>query len=56
VRTIDDQQIVSNGDMAEPANSGASRLQLPLAVDVNKPSQSNLSDFINTVRAYNAPK
>ncbi|MBE9568887.1 MAG: hypothetical protein IMF14_09330, partial [Proteobacteria bacterium] len=54
VRTIDNQQVVNNAGMAEPAASGTNSQQLPLAVDIEKPSQSYLSDFINTVRAYNA--
>ena len=56
VETIDGEKIISNGsNLATSATAAKSSVQLPLAVDVHKPAQSRLYDFIDTVRAYNAP-
>lgn len=51
------EQLVSNGqNLSQQGQPTANKnVQLPLAVDINKPSQARLEDFINTVRAYNAP-
>ena len=57
VATIGGQQVVSNG--RSPANQTPqdnNNLQIPLAVSVDRPAQSYLGDFINTVRAYNTPQ
>ena len=56
VATIDNEQIVSNGrNFAKQAVASQNNkiIQVPLAVNVDKPSQSRLDDFVNTVRAYN---
>jgi hypothetical protein len=53
----DGEQVVSNGrnlPAQDPAGSQNKKVSLPLAVDIEKPSQARLDDFINTVRAYNA--
>lgn len=56
VTTINGEQIVSNGrNLAEQAGAVQNKhvIQVPLAVSADKPSQSRLDDFINTVRAFN---
>lgn len=64
VATVDGEKIVRSGkDLSQqhstPALSRYSltpqRVQVPLAVSADDPSQSNLNDFINTVRTYNTP-
>jgi hypothetical protein len=60
VITVNGEQIVTNGknlsaQQSRSVKAYSSSIQLPLAVSANNPSQSNLNDFINTVRAYNAP-
>jgi len=56
VLTVDNEQIVSSGrNLAEQAQNMNRSVQVPLAVRADKPSQSRLDDFINTVRAYNTP-
>lgn len=56
VLTVNGEQIVSNGRRLTAAPGQTSRnLQIPLAVNVENPTQARLDDFINTVRAYNMP-
>lgn len=71
VLTENNEKIINTGhNLAEPPNTiipGAintetitpsttnSAVQIPLAVRADKPTQSRLDDFINTVRAYNTP-
>ncbi len=51
VITVDDEETVTNGrNMAGQTLTA----QLPLAVNTEKPAQSRINDFINTVRAFNA--
>ena len=62
VTTVDGEQIISNGHSLAQQSSRIisdevatrSSVQVPLAVNKNKPSQANLYDFINSVRAFNA--
>ena len=63
VRTIDGEQIITNGHnlaqqssriISNDPSTSNSAVQLPLAVSINNPAQARLSDFINSVRAYNA--
>ncbi len=54
--TIEDgEKIVSSGRNLSAPSIGKSKhsATLPLATNINKPSQARLNDFINTVRAYN---
>lgn len=55
VTTENGQQVVSNGrKLSSTSTTGLNKsVQLPLAVDIEKPSQARLDDFINTVRAFN---
>ncbi|MCK5396376.1 MAG: hypothetical protein KAJ32_10305 [Gammaproteobacteria bacterium] len=55
VTTINGEQIVSNGkNLTEsPSTIDNNIVQVPLAISADKPSQSRLVDFINTIRAYN---
>jgi hypothetical protein len=59
VLNINGEQVVSNGrsqanqSPAQQAEQTSKAVQVPLAVRVDRPSQSRLDDFINTVRAYN---
>ena len=59
VLTINNEQVVSNSrsqvnqPQIKQAEQTSKAVQVPLAVSVDKPSQSRLDDFINTVRAYN---
>lgn len=55
VVTENGEQIVSNGRKLADDTIGKAKnsATVPLAVDINKPSQARLNDFINTVRAYN---
>jgi len=56
VLTINGEQLVSNGrNLAEQPAQNNSSIQIPLAVRTDKPTQTRLDDFINTVRAYNTP-
>lgn len=56
VLIVNGEQIVSNGhNLTQQAEQNSRNIQLPLAVRADKPSQSRLDDFINTVRAYNTP-
>ena len=60
VLNINGEQVVSNGrslvnqSQTQQAGQTSKPVQIPLAVRVDRPSQSRLDDFINTVRAYNA--
>ncbi len=54
VRTQDNEKVVSNGSrLANQPTTANTTIQVPLAVRANNPRQSQLADFINTVRAYN---
>ncbi len=59
VFTEDDELVVNNGhhitdqQTTEWSPENARSVQVPLAVRADKPSQSRLADFINTVRAFN---
>lgn len=56
VITINGEQIVSNGsNLADQARVVQNKniIQVPLAVSADRPTQSYLDDFINTVRAFN---
>jgi hypothetical protein len=54
VTKIDGEQLVSNGrNLTEPASTNNYAVQIPLAINVEKPTQSRLNDFINTIRSYN---
>lgn len=59
VSTINDEQHVSNGrslsrqPQEKESKQNSSKVQVPLAVRADNPSQARLDDFINTVRAYN---
>jgi len=59
VSTINNEQIVNSGHsrlnqpQTRQLEQTSKAVQVPLAVSVDRPSQSRLSDFINTVRAYN---
>jgi hypothetical protein len=56
VSTINDEQVVSSGrNLAAQTQTIDSNIQLSLAVRADKPTQSQLDDFINTVRTYNTP-
>ena len=56
VQTENGEKIISNGrHLAEQPDTINHNVQIPLAVRADKPSQSRLNDFINTVRAYNTP-
>ena len=56
VQIINNEPIVISGsNLSTQPQSGTAAIQLPLAVRIEKPTQSRLEDFINTVRAYNAP-
>jgi len=56
VSTINDEQVVSSGrNLAAQAQTTNNKVQVPLAVRADNPTQSRLDDFINTVRAYNTP-
>jgi hypothetical protein len=56
VLTVNGEQVVSNGrNLATQPEQSSRSVQLPLAVRADKPSQSRLNDFLNTVRAYNTP-
>ena len=56
VVTVNGEQVVDNGHQlaVNPVHSRKS-VQVPLAVNTSKPSQTRLDDFINTVRTYNTP-
>lgn len=54
VTTINGEQVVSNGrNLTEPASTNSHTIQVPLAINADKPSRSRLPDFINTIRSYN---
>jgi hypothetical protein len=59
VLTINNEQVVSNSrsltyqPQTRQLEQTSKAVQVPLAVSVDRPSQSRLDDFINTVRAYN---
>ncbi len=54
VTTINGEQVVSNGrNLTEPNSSNNYAVQIPLAINAERPSQSRLNDFINTIRSYN---
>jgi len=59
VLTINNEQVVSNSrsladqPQTRQLEQTSKTVQVPLAVSVDRPSQSRLDDFINTVRAYN---
>lgn len=54
VESINGEKIVSNGSKPAPqVNSGNRSINIPLAINPENPTQSNLNNFINTVRAYN---
>jgi hypothetical protein len=57
VTTENGEQVVSNGRNLTPQKPGSlnKSVLLPLPVNIDKPSQSRLDDFINTVRAFNTP-
>jgi len=56
VFSVNGEQIVDNGrQLTVKAVQSSRSVQVPLAVNINKPSQARLADFINTVRTYNAP-
>ena len=57
VVTENGEQIVSNGrNLSQQNTAGLNKdVQVPLAVNIDEPSQARLDDFINTVRAYNTP-
>jgi len=61
VISVNGEQIISNGrrlsgsPQSEHSQQNSRAVQIPLAVRADKPSQSRLDDFINTVRGYNTP-
>ncbi len=56
VLSENNEKIISNGrGLAQQPNTINRAVQIPLAVRADKPSQSRLDDFINTVRAFNTP-
>lgn len=56
VTTENNEKIINSGrNLAEQPNTINRDVQVPLAVRADRPSQSRLDDFINTVRAYNTP-
>lgn len=57
VKTVNNEKIVSNGrNLDEPAPLDNNRaITIPLAIDVHRPSQARLDNFINTIRSYNTP-
>jgi len=56
VMTENNEKLISNGRrLAGRPDTIKRNVQIPLAVRADKPSQSRLDDFINTVRAYNTP-
>ena len=56
VITINNEQVVSSGsNLAAQPQARDRNIQVPLAVRADKPTHSQLDDFINTVRAYNTP-
>ncbi len=55
VTKVNGENIVSNGrDLSNQTPENNHSVQIPLAVDVNKPAQAQLDNFINTVRSFNA--
>jgi len=56
VMTENNEKLISNGRrLSGRPDTIKHNVQIPLAVRADKPSQSRLDDFINTVRAYNTP-
>jgi len=56
VSTLNDEKIVSNGrSLVVQPQHNSNTVQIPLAVDADKPTHARLDDFINTVRAFNTP-
>ena len=56
VSTVNGEQIVSNGrSLVVQPQQNSNTIQIPLAVDADKPTHARLDDFINTVRAFNMP-
>ncbi len=56
VSTVNGEQIVSNGrSLVVQPQQNSNTIQIPLAVDANKPTYARLDDFINTIRAFNTP-
>jgi len=54
VETVNGEQVISNGSRLSMPSATVNRpIQVPLAVNTQNPTQSRLSDFINTVRSYN---
>lgn len=54
VSIVDGEKIISNGrKLTEQQAQVSDDIQLPLAVQADKPTHARLDDFINTVRAYN---
>ncbi|VAW50880.1 hypothetical protein MNBD_GAMMA06-1793 [hydrothermal vent metagenome] len=54
VNTQNGEKIVGNGsNLANQPTAANADIQIPLAVRADEPAQAHLSDFINTVRAYN---
>ena len=55
VTPVNGEKIVSNGrDLSSPTVTNTRAAQIPLAVNVSKPSEAQLDNFINTVRSLNA--
>lgn len=57
VKTINGENVVSNGrNLDEPTSvDNARAVTIPLAIDIHRPSQAHLDNFINTIRSYNTP-
>ena len=56
VTIINNEPVVNSGrNLSLQTQNRNSDIQLPLAVRADKPTQSRLEDFFNTVRAYNTP-
>ena len=56
VSTIGGEKIISNGQNLSAPSQNIEKnrvIQIPLAVSANNPTQAQLTDFINSVRAYN---
>lgn len=54
VLTVDNEKVINSGrNLSEQPQTMNRNVQIPLAVSADKPSQSRLDAFINTVRAYN---
>jgi hypothetical protein len=55
VSAINGENVVSTGHLLAERSVQNNSIQIPLAVRADNPAHVRLGDFINTVRAFNAP-